>query len=77
MEIPKAFGEVLRKHRKKANFSQEQLALQCNLDRTYIGLLERAQRQPSISTIFAICKVLNIAPHKLIREIEELIDPQQ
>ena len=44
MEIPKAFGEVLRKHR-KANLSQEQLALHCNLDRTYIGLLERAQRQ--------------------------------
>ncbi|EEL78276.1 helix-turn-helix transcriptional regulator [Bacillus cereus] len=77
MEIPKAFGEVLRKHRKKANFSQEQLALQCNLDRTYIGLLERAQRQPSISTIFTICNVLNIAPHELIKEIEELISSQQ
>ncbi|WP_414835387.1 helix-turn-helix domain-containing protein [Bacillus sp. Ba 3] len=77
MKIPKAFGEVLRKHRKKANFSQEQLALQCNLDRTYIGLLERAQRQPSISTIFVICKVLNIAPHELIKEIEELISSQQ
>ncbi|MED3352763.1 helix-turn-helix transcriptional regulator [Bacillus thuringiensis] len=77
MEIPKAFGELLRQHRKKANLSQEQLALQCNLDRTYIGLLERAQRQPSISTIFVICKVLNIAPHELIKEIEELISSQQ
>ncbi|MCU4788066.1 helix-turn-helix domain-containing protein [Bacillus cereus] len=77
MEIPKAFGKVLRKHRKKANFSQEQLALQCNLDRTYIGLLERAQRQPSISTIFVICKVLNIAPHELIKEMEELILARQ
>ncbi|KMN68155.1 MULTISPECIES: helix-turn-helix domain-containing protein [Bacillus cereus group] len=77
MEIPKAFGEVLRKHRKKANFSQEQLALQCNLDRTYIGLLERAQRQPSISTIFAICKVLNIAPHELIKEVEGLMNSRQ
>ncbi|PGM61415.1 transcriptional regulator [Bacillus cereus] len=76
MEIPKAFGEVLRKHRKKANFSQEQLALQCNLDRTYIGLLERAQRQPSISTIFVICEILNIAPHELIKEMEELINSQ-
>ncbi|HFT2186117.1 TPA: helix-turn-helix domain-containing protein [Bacillus cereus] len=77
MEIPKAFGEVLRRHRKKANFSQEQLALQCNLDRTYIGLLERAQRQPSISTIFVICKVLNIAPHKLIQEMEGVINSKQ
>ncbi|MED2839024.1 helix-turn-helix transcriptional regulator [Bacillus wiedmannii] len=77
MEIPKAFGEVLKRHRKKANFSQEQLALQCNLDRTYIGLLERAQRQPSISTIFVICKVLNIAPHKLIQEMEGVINSKQ
>ncbi|BCC57063.1 TPA: helix-turn-helix transcriptional regulator [Bacillus cereus] len=76
MEIPKAFGEVLRKHRKKANLSQEQLALHCNLDRTYIGLLERAQRQPSISTIFVICKVLNIAPHEFIKEMEKLINSQ-
>lgn len=75
--MPKAFGKVLRKHRKKANFSQEQLALQCNLDRTYIGFLERAQRQPSIFTIFVIYKDLNIAPYELIKEVEGLITSQQ
>lgn len=74
MEIPKAFGKVLRKHRKTANLSQEQLALLCDLDRTYIGLLERAQRQPSITTIFTICEVLNIKPHVLIEEIEMLLE---
>lgn len=74
MEIPKAFGKVLRKHRKIANLSQEQLALLCDLDRTYIGLLERAQRQPSITTIFTICEVLNIKPHVLIEEIEMLLE---
>lgn len=70
MEISQAFGTVLKKHRKSAGLSQEQLALQCDLDRTYIGLLERAQRQPSISTIFSICEVLKIKPHELIKEIE-------
>lgn len=73
MEISKAFGQVLRKHRKAANLSQEQLALQCELDRTYIGLLERAQRQPSITTIFEICKVLDLQPNVLIKEMEDLL----
>lgn len=73
MDIAKAFGEVLRKHRKAANLSQEQLALLCNLDRTYIGLLERAQRQPSLTTIFKISEHLNVTPHKLIKEIEDII----
>lgn len=72
MEISKAFGTVLRKYRKLAGLSQEQLALQCDLDRTYIGLLERAERQPSITTIFIICEVLKMKPHELIKEVENL-----
>jgi len=74
MEIAEAFGYVLRKHRKEANLSQEQLALQSDLDRTYIGLLERAQRQPSLSTLFSICQVLEVQPHILIKEVEDLIN---
>lgn len=70
MEISKAFGVVLRKHRKAANLSQEQLALQCELDRTYIGMLERAERQPSLTTIFTICNVLNIQPNIIVKEVE-------
>lgn len=72
MEISKAFGTVLRKYRKLAGLSKEQLALQCELDRTYIGLLERAERQPSITTIFIICEVLKMKPHELIKEVENL-----
>lgn len=73
MDIVEAFGSVLRKYRKAANLSQEQLALECNLDRTYIGLLERAQRQPTISTLFVISKALNISPHIIIEDVEKLI----
>lgn len=73
MRIIEAFGIVLKKHRKKNNLSQEQLALLCELDRTYVGLLERAQRQPSITTIFKLASQLNISPHDLIKEVEELL----
>ncbi|MEK4078798.1 helix-turn-helix domain-containing protein [Solibacillus sp. FSL K6-1126] len=64
----------MRKHRKAANLSQEQLALQCELDRTYIGMLERAERQPSLNTIFIICDVLNIQPNIIVKEVELMLE---
>ncbi|SOC44478.1 helix-turn-helix domain-containing protein [Ureibacillus acetophenoni] len=57
-----------------AHLSQEELALKCDLDRTYIGLLERAQRQPTLSTIFKIANVLEIAPSDIIKLVEQLIN---
>lgn len=74
MNVAEAFGIILKRYRKAAKLSQEQLALNSNLDRTYIGLLERAQRQPSLTTIFELCNTLNISPHLLIKEIEILLE---
>ncbi|GAB6450726.1 helix-turn-helix transcriptional regulator [Bacillus cereus] len=74
MDIVNAFGTILKKHRKLNGLSQEQLAFLCDLDRTYIGLLERSQRQPSLKTIFRIANELNISASDLIREVEELIN---
>lgn len=71
MKIEKAFGVLLRELRTKAAFSQEQLAHDAGLDRTYISMLERGLRQPSLKTIFAISKVLRTAPSKLVAELEE------
>ena len=73
MEITEAFSKVLRKYRIEANMSQEKLALQCDLDRTYIGLLERAQRQPTITTLFALAEQLNVSTHQIIIEMEKLL----
>lgn len=73
MTIVEEFGQVLRKKRIEIGLSQEKLALSCGLDRTYIGMLERAERQPSLTTIFVICKVLKVHPYQLIKEVEESI----
>ncbi len=64
---------ILRKFRKDAGFSQEKLALEANLDRTFISLLERGLRQPSLKTLFAIAKVLNVKPHEIVKEIENTV----
>ncbi len=63
------FGKTLRKHRKSVGLSQEALALACDLDRTYISLLERGKRQPSLTTIFQLAEGLEIAPEKIVAEI--------
>jgi transcriptional regulator with XRE-family HTH domain len=69
-QIKNRFGKVLRELRTKQGLSQEQLALDSGLDRTYISMLERGKRQPSLTTIFAIAENLNIAPSKIVRLVE-------
>lgn len=68
--VVEVFGKVLRELREANHISQEKLAEYCELDRTYISLLERGLRQPTITTIFKLAKALNISPSRLIEEVE-------
>lgn len=61
-----AFGKVLREYRLRAELSQEALADAADLDRTFIGMLERGQRQPTLETLFAIADVLKVSPQTLV-----------
>lgn len=58
--VAKAFGEALREQRLTAGLSQEALALSSGFDRTYISLLERGGRQPTLTTIIAIAEILKV-----------------
>jgi len=70
-EINRCFANVLISLRKKNKFSQEKLAEKANLDRTFISLLERGLRQPTIKTIFAIASAFQLPPHQIIQAVEE------
>jgi len=61
-----AFGVVLRESRIQAGVSQEALGLACEIDRTYISLLERGERQPTLSTLFAIAGQLDVPAESLV-----------
>jgi len=61
-----AFGKILREHRERCALSQEDLADAADLDRTFVGMLERGQRQPSLESLFRIANALNIAPSTLV-----------
>ena len=68
-----AFGEALRRARKRANISQEKLALDAGLDRTFISGLERGVRQPTLNTLFMLSRSLDVAPHVLVERTQVLL----
>ena len=74
MKPEEAFGTILKQARSIKGFSQEQLAHSCDLDRTFISMLERGQRQPSLTSILAISTSLEIPAYKLIKLTTDLID---
>lgn len=70
MSIEIIFGQQLRKIREDRKLSQEELAFRSKLDRTYISLLERGKRRPTLNTIFALAAQLGIAPSEIVRSVE-------
>lgn len=70
-ELHSVFGGVLRELRSQVGLTQEQLGFECNLDRTFISLLERGLRQPTLSTLFVLAEKLKVAPSSLIQQVEE------
>lgn len=64
------FGVVLRRIRTEKGLSQERLALDGGLDRTFISLLERGQRQPSLTTLLQLSKALGVNASEIMAEVE-------
>lgn len=62
----KSFGENLRRARKDAGLSQERLAEQCSLHRTYIGSAERGERNVSILNLHKIANALGRDANELV-----------
>lgn len=74
MKPEDAFAQVLRRLRKDKGLSQEELAHQSDLDRTYISLLERGLRQPSLSSILRLSKPLGVSSADILAEVEEKLN---
>ena len=55
-----AFGKRLADLRKASGLSQESFAHKCGVDRTYIGIVERGEKSPTLNTLDKIAKGLNI-----------------
>jgi len=71
------FAVSLRKARKKAEVSQEELGFRCDLHRTEISLLERGGREPRLGTIVKLCSALEVTQEELCTGISWNVKKQK
>lgn len=67
MVIRRVFAKNLRRIRALRELSQEALALEAGVERTYIGLLEREKSSPTIDMVAKLARVLEVDPSELIK----------
>jgi transcriptional regulator with XRE-family HTH domain len=60
--IEELFGNILKQLRNDKNLSQEELGFESGYHRTYISLLERGKKSPSVKTIFQLAKSFDLKP---------------
>lgn len=60
-------GQVIREKRESAGLTQIEVAEKASLDRNYIGMVERGERNPSYLSLVKIAKGLNLPVHLLIK----------
>jgi len=58
--IEKQLGKRIRRFRETQKLSQEELAYRAGVHRTYLGGIERGERNPSLKNLAAIAKALNV-----------------
>jgi len=61
----KRFGASIKALRLARGWSQERLAYECELDRSYVGGVERGERNVSLVNIYKIAKALKVAPARM------------
>lgn len=71
MELTQVFGNTLHQLRKDAGLTQEKLAELAGYDRTYISLIERGLRKPTVQALFNLSKPLGILPHQFVKLVED------
>jgi transcriptional regulator with XRE-family HTH domain len=67
-----ALGQAVRDIRRERGISQEELATRSGVHRTYMGGIERGQRNPSYANILKIAGALRVRPSELLRRAETL-----
>lgn len=73
MTIEKAVGRELQFCLTKKGISQENLGFEASLHRTYISLIERGLKSPTINTVVRLCAALEIAPDEFLKHVMQRV----
>lgn len=72
-KVAKAFGVALRQARESKKLSQEELALNADVDRTFVSRAERGVRQPALATVISLSTALQVSAAELVAQTETLL----
>jgi transcriptional regulator with XRE-family HTH domain len=70
MTMELALGREIKKAREVLQKSQEALAFEAGIHRTYVSLIERGKKSPTLAVIVRLAKALGIKPSELLRRVE-------
>jgi transcriptional regulator with XRE-family HTH domain len=68
-----AFGQSLKAYRMAAKLTQEDLADRANFDRSYVGGVERGERNLTLLNLLTFAKALNARPSQLLAVFDNTI----
>jgi transcriptional regulator with XRE-family HTH domain len=71
MDIRQTIGWNLRRLRVSKGLSQERLALEANIDRSYVGRIERGMENVTVSAIEALARVLEVNVSELFADVDD------
>lgn len=68
MDLRKLVGKNVRRFRRQIGLSQEGLAFEAAMDRTYVSGVERGVRNPTVTVLGRLAKALKVSPAKLLSQ---------
>lgn len=68
MDVVQLLGENVRYYRKQKGITQEQLAADAGMERSYVSDMERGTRNPSVAALGRIADALGVEPHVLLMQ---------
>ena len=74
--VNQALGQALRKLRTERGWSQAELALRVDMDRTYLSLIELGRSSPSVRMLMRLCAALDVQAADLLDDLERRVQAQ-
>ncbi len=74
MNMEEAVGAELKACRLKKRISQERLGFDAGVHRTYVSLIERGVKSPTLGVLFRLCQALDVPPAKFVRNVQLRIE---